>query len=517
MDEAATAIFSAGNSSRNLPLNQLVDLNAFLAPLQGSGRFMPEQVLQHLFAEDNHPPLYFLLAHGWLRLVQPDAGLADIGWHRLLPALLGVLAVLVSGAVGRIALGSPRGGLLAALWMAISPLALAQSLEIRHYSLAILLSTASLLCFVRVWRAHRATQEVPWSWLIFWVLINGAGVACHYFFVMGLLMQALATAVLMRSNRRCWLALAASMALAALWLPALSGFAGSGQSSWLQFDPTQPAALLAIPMQGLLGVLFTAVAPGTYAVHGWQWPFAVAAGLATLTAVVTTLRDGRGATPSSRLFAVLVGSGLVVQIGLSVLLLSDFTKGFRYSFFLIPAVVVWLASSCEAWLRASDPRQHRAVTTLLICALISAIGVDAGAVLPKWYSADLLAERIARDSRHQVVLVYDHAPVGSGPMVIGIEPLSVAWWIAKHPDLLRRLEPDGQPLQLLLAADGPGLPGADRNTAAAQLNALAEPTDLWFIGAAPERLISDQCRLAARGSEGNHSFSHYRCRSRMRP
>ena len=76
--------------------------------------------------------------------------------------------------------------------------------------LAILLSTASLLCFVRVWRAHRAAQEVPWPWLISWMLINGAGVACHYFFVMGLLMQALATAVLMRSNRRCWLALAAS-------------------------------------------------------------------------------------------------------------------------------------------------------------------------------------------------------------------------------------------------------------------------------------------------------------------
>lgn len=516
MDETATAIFSLGNSSRTLPLNRLVDLEAFLAPLQGSGRFVADQVLQHLFAEDNHPPLFFLLAHGWLKLVQPDAGLANLGWHRLLPALLGVVAVLISAAVGRVALGSARGALLGALWMAISPLALAQSLEIRHYSLAIVLSTASLLCFTRAWRAHRAAQPLPWPWVITWVASNAAGVACHYFFVMGLLMQALAAAVLMRRNGRCWLALAASIGQAALWIPALRGFAGSGQSSWLQIDPSQPAALLAVPLQALLGVLFTAVAPGTYAVHPWQWPFAVAAGLATLIAVAVLLRAGRSSTEASRLFAVLVGCGLLVQIGLSLLLLSDFSKGFRYSFFLIPAAVGWLACRCDAWFAAPAAGLRRAALTLLLCALISAIGVDAGAVLPKWYSADLLTDRIARDSRHQVVLVYDHARVDTGPMVVGIEPLSVAWWIGQHPNLQRRLQNDGQPLQLMLAVDGPGLPGADRQNASAALNALAGPFDLWFIGAAPERLISAGCQLAERGSEGNHSFSHYRCASGIR-
>ncbi|MBM5794202.1 MAG: phospholipid carrier-dependent glycosyltransferase, partial [Cyanobacteria bacterium K_DeepCast_0m_m1_088] len=151
MDEAATTIFSLGNSSRSMPVNQLVDLQSFLRPLTGRPWADPAAVLHHLINEDNHPPLYFLLAHGWHYLLQPGSELASIGISRLLPALFGVLAVPLSLWTGWLALGTRRGALLSGLWMAISPLAVAQSLEIRHYSLAIVLSAASLLCFVKTW------------------------------------------------------------------------------------------------------------------------------------------------------------------------------------------------------------------------------------------------------------------------------------------------------------------------------------------------------------------------------
>lgn len=526
MDEAATTIFSLGNSSRSLPVNQLVDLQSFLRPLTASPEADPAGVVRHLISEDNHPPLYFVLAHGWLQLLKPGGGLASIGISRLLPALLGVLAVPLSLWTGWIALGTRRGALLSGLWMAISPLAVAQSLEIRHYSLAILLSAASLLCFVKTWSLDQQGKRLPMRWLLGWLVINAAGVATHYFFVFALLMQLAATALLMRRNSRAWAALLASMASAVLWLPLLSNFAGSAQSSWLRVDPTKTASLLAIPLQALLGVLFNALAPGTYAVHGWQWPFAIAAGLATLAGlallvrlVLLTGRRGSQSTPRAalQLFAVLVGSGLVVQIGVSLVMLSDYTKGFRYSFFLIPPAVALLAGLCElAW--RQRPRQARsAVTGLLACGLICAAGVDAGAVLPKWYAGDLLVQRIAQESEHPIVLAYDHGPVSASPMVIGLEPLSVAWWIGEHPQVNSSLHKGGTPVRLVMAIDGPGMPGANRTDAKAELKAIPTAFDLWVIGGNPETFTTQRCDLRARGSEGSHAFSHYRCKALSAP
>jgi len=526
MDEAATTIFSLGNSSRSMPVNQVVDLQSFLRPLTGRPGADPAAVLHHLINEDNHPPLYFLLAHGWYYLLQPGSGLASIGISRLLPALFGVLAVPLSLWTGWLALGTRRGALLSGLWMAISPLAVAQSLEIRHYSLAIVLSAASLLCFVKTWSLDQQGKRLPMSWLLGWLGINATGVATHYFFVFALLMQLASTALLMRRNSRAWAALLASMASAALWLPLLSNFAGSSQSSWLKLDPTNIASLLAIPLQALVGVLFNAVAPGTYAVHVWQWPFAISAGLATLAGLAllvrlllqTCKRGGTGTSGSAlQMFAVLVGSGLVVQIGISLGMLSDYTKGFRYSFFLIPPAVALLASLCEQVWRQRRSQADSAVMALLACGLICAAGVDAGAVLPKWYAGDLLVQRIAQESENPIVLAYDHIPVSTGPMVIGLEPLSVAWWIGQHPQLQSSLRKAGTPVRLAMAIDGPGMPGANRTEAKAAVEAIPTAFDLWVIGGNPETFTTQRCDLRSRGSEGSHSFSHYRCKAPSAP
>lgn len=523
MDEAATTIYSLGNSSRSLPVNRLVDLEGALAPLTGSTTADPGAVVRHLLTEDNHPPLFFLLAHGWSRRLQPAGGVASLSRQRLLPVLLGAAAVPLSLWTGWLALGTGRGALLAGLWMAISPLAVAQSLEVRHYSLAILLTAASQLCFVQAWRCWREGRPLPWPWLLSWIGINAAGICSHYFFVFALLMEVAATAVLMRRYKPSWVALTASLATAALWLPVLMTFAGSNQSSWLRMEPTNPAHPLGMLLQALLGVLFNAVAPGTAAVHGWQWPWAITTGLATLIGLALlwqlTRTQATGPLPSGRntplwLFVVLVGCGLAVQTGISLLLMSNYAKGFRYSFFLIPPSTALLASVCEsAWVQGRKGGA-RSVIALLSCALICSLGVDAGVVLPKWYQGDLLVERIARDSEHPIVLAYDENPVDLQPTVIGHEPLSVAWWIAEHPDIKARLVKEGQPLRLVVAIDGPGMPDARRLQARAAIATIKTPIDLWAMGGRgghPEMLSNPRCRVVAQGSEGSHAFIHFRC------
>ena len=95
----------------------------------------------NLTAVDIHPPLYYLLLHLWTLLLGPSP-LAV----RLLSVLVGTATVPLLYATGRRLLGE-RGGLLAALLLAISPFHVYYSQEVRMYGLVTLLGVGRfLLC-----------------------------------------------------------------------------------------------------------------------------------------------------------------------------------------------------------------------------------------------------------------------------------------------------------------------------------------------------------------------------------
>ncbi|MGC8780392.1 MAG: glycosyltransferase family 39 protein [Anaerolineae bacterium] len=88
---------------------------------------------------DQHPPLYYVLLHFWIRLV--GDGPAAV---RLLSALLSTLTIPAVFLLGRRLLG-PRGGLLAALILALSPFHVRFAQETRMYALLTLNATLALL------------------------------------------------------------------------------------------------------------------------------------------------------------------------------------------------------------------------------------------------------------------------------------------------------------------------------------------------------------------------------------
>src|SRR4028119_1517827 len=91
-DEFSTLVFSLGNSFRGVPIDRAIDLSTLLEPLQFRSGAGIADVLNHLLLESNHPPVYFMLAHSWMRLFAPsEDSLVWIG--RSLPALLGVISV----------------------------------------------------------------------------------------------------------------------------------------------------------------------------------------------------------------------------------------------------------------------------------------------------------------------------------------------------------------------------------------------------------------------------------------
>ncbi len=105
-------------------------------------------------AHDYHPPLYYLLLSGWMKIFG-DGILAT----RLLSAILGVATVLLVYWLAK-ALFGPKTALLAGIIAAIAPFQILYSQEVRMYSLQALLGAWLALAF---YRACRRDNRVEWA------------------------------------------------------------------------------------------------------------------------------------------------------------------------------------------------------------------------------------------------------------------------------------------------------------------------------------------------------------------
>ncbi|HID65288.1 MAG TPA: hypothetical protein EYP49_21435 [Anaerolineae bacterium] len=116
----------------------------------------------HWTAHDVHPPLYFLLLHGWWLLVG-DGEFA----LRFPSVLMGVLGVGLIYRLGR-SLGGSKAGLLAALFLTLSRFAIAWSQEMRMYIWAATLATSAL------WAVVRLCQRSDWrAWIVYVTAVAG--------------------------------------------------------------------------------------------------------------------------------------------------------------------------------------------------------------------------------------------------------------------------------------------------------------------------------------------------------
>ncbi len=95
--------------------------------------------MARLTAEDIHPPLYYALLRVWTQLFGP--GPISL---RLLSVVFGVLAIPVVYMAARRILNSRRAAIIAALLLAINPLHVYYSQEVRMYGLVALLSAGIL-------------------------------------------------------------------------------------------------------------------------------------------------------------------------------------------------------------------------------------------------------------------------------------------------------------------------------------------------------------------------------------
>ncbi|HKX19439.1 MAG TPA: glycosyltransferase family 39 protein [bacterium] len=239
---------------------------------------------------DDIPPLYYWVLHFWLRVGTSEAAL------RLLSALCGVLTVLLAYAIGRVA-GDPRLGLIGASLVAISPVDVHYSQEIRMYSLLPLLAAASMLG-TSLWLRSAGAAEIAQTRrrtgesaaLALYVAGTVAAVWTHYPAVFLPISSNAAVALAWLARRRLWNLyswIVAQIIMVALCLPLLPLYLHQS------VGPNFPPILRTSPMV-VLGGLFPDVAPlyGTFLLFFLAAAFEVTLAIAVVALAVRRWRGG---------------------------------------------------------------------------------------------------------------------------------------------------------------------------------------------------------------------------------
>jgi hypothetical protein len=158
-------------------------------------------------ANDQHPPLYFVLMHYWIDL----AGNSEVV-TRLLSAfwsLIGVAAIYRLGAD----LFSPGAGALAALLLALADNDIFLSQDARHYTAMATLAALSTLCYFRYLRHPSRRNGIGW------LLVSSVMLYTHYLGAFILAIQLIHILVFVRPVRRLGDMLFRWLAICLSWLP----------------------------------------------------------------------------------------------------------------------------------------------------------------------------------------------------------------------------------------------------------------------------------------------------------
>jgi uncharacterized membrane protein len=493
-DEFSTLVFSLGNSFLGVPLNQPIPIDTLLQPLQPTSTTIPD-VLTHLFSESNHPPLYFILTHLWLKLFPSDGGLVSLWGARSLAAIFGGISVPAIYYFSFLTFRSRLVSQIAAAIMATSPFGIFLAQETRHYTLAILWVIASLACLIIATRHLDHHTKIPWKIVGTWILVNALGIATHYFFVFTLFAEAMVLIFLGWQQWRQkslvisiqWRILVAGFGTALsglIWIPVfLHNSYGGKLTEWIQGDriglawisPLFQAFAAWVTMLFLLPV----EAPNIAIMIGcgvimlifaiWVTPILIAG-------IRIRLKQPK-TQPETQILIGFIASAIALFFFFTYFLGIDLTRGARYNFVYFPAVITLLGASLTICWRAKLVKIYRwevsgkqALTIVWLMSFLSAITVVSNLGYQKYYRPDIFSELIQTTSKVPVLIATTqktHVHIG--------EMMGIARELKIHSK-----SPTINKSQFLLAhQDG------DPNTSTAALEKTLQtaprPLDLWIV------------------------------------
>ncbi|MDD5555923.1 MAG: glycosyltransferase family 39 protein [bacterium] len=256
------------------------------------------------------PPAYFLALAAWMKAF----GGSDLA-VRSLSAVLGVLAVPLFYLLGRRLFGDPVPALLAALFLAVSPLNIYFSQEARAYMMANCAAVAASWLLLRALDAERGAG--PWA-----AYAAAALLVCYSFYFAALVLAAHALYVLVFARARLRpfaLSMAAAAGLCLPWLALAFGKQLAVSSGYAPPGPAEAGAFIRATLAGLRYIADSLVLGPMYSreIVGDGVRRAVGGGLAALLAAgsVRLVRRGKGRAVAFALLLLLVPLGVIAAFG----------------------------------------------------------------------------------------------------------------------------------------------------------------------------------------------------------
>lgn len=173
---AAALVVAAGAAIRFSALSASIWFDESVSVRDVSGSF--GQMLHRVINHEGSPPFYFICLWVWRQLV--GGTVADL---RTLSALAGTLSIVLALSVGRRHIG-PRAGLLLAVCVAVSPVLVYYSNEMRMYGVLILITGISFAAFLR------ASEGPSWKNLSVWALASLLALWTQYYAALAVAPQA---------------------------------------------------------------------------------------------------------------------------------------------------------------------------------------------------------------------------------------------------------------------------------------------------------------------------------------
>lgn len=518
-DEFATMVFSLGNSYQTVPFNQAISLDTLLEPLKPNPATAPTAVLRHLFDEDHHPPLYFLLAHWWTQLFSPVGNYVSLWAMRSLPAFLGVASIPAVYGLGWLAFRSQLVAQLAAAMMAVSPYGIFLAQEARHYTLGILWVIASLSCLVVALEHFKRQKLLPLPVALFWVVVNSLGMATHYFFSLTLCAEAMVLGGfwILRKIRKIspspqWLRIgtvaAGTLVGSIVWLPVwqasrepemIQWMISSKGNIWTIVNPIFQSLAAWITMLFLLPVEASTrlvwIISGLLMLLFFVWLVPI-----LYRGIKTQLRQ-----PNTGLATGILGSfvfgAIALFFGITYFIGIDLTRGARYNFVYFPAFIVLVGAALAiSWQgnggmgrhgemetrRNGDAETRRwggkaSVVTIWLMGFLSSLTVITNLGYQKYYRPDLLVSTMQQKSSVPLLIATTH-----NTLVQTGEMMGIAWeFKGATNSLALPINPQfllaHQEQEKCVSLSIPGNSCPAFTTLQQALAQLPRPLDLWLV------------------------------------
>ncbi len=448
-DEFSSIVFSLGNNFQNLPLDQIISIDPLIHLLQPNPAENVTQVVNNLMSQSNHPPLYFILSHWWLKLFAPvtEYQIVSLWGIRVFPVLCSIFSIPAIYYLAKFAFRSHLVGKMSAFMITLSPYSIYLAQEARHYSLAILLVIASIYCYLKAIHYFFGKQPIPFSLIFTWIIVNAIGIAIHYLLIITIISQAISWLALVWYDRkniiyshddhelsknlqldRLAVLTIGTILVAVIWLPVWRNGLGSELTAWIQGDNYLSLREILNPLLQILAAILTMFyllpieSDNLWVsipcilimvmIFFWLAPILSQAlvNYQSVTAINIDNQNILNNQQSDRLnmralIGIIVGSVLIF-LGFNYLLGIDLTRGARYNFVYFPAVIVLLGASFSQiyqkdliksdWLNLSFlPKQGKQIIYLIfLIAFLSSLTVVNNLGYQKYYRPDLLVNTI---------------------------------------------------------------------------------------------------------------------------